>query len=171
MDLAKAKSLGIKRDRPKRVGRGPGSGHGKTAARGHNGQKSRSGYSRKMGFEGGTMPLFRRLPRRGFNNKNFQTRYTIINVQDLENAFEAGTEIDLEKILSVGLTSMETPLLKVLGNGEMTKAMTVRAHKFSASAKSKIEAAGGTVVELEVKTAPKARKSAAKAEEGGGGAE
>jgi large subunit ribosomal protein L15 len=118
MDLSKAKSLGIKRERPRRVGRGPGSGHGKTAARGMNGQKSRSGYSRKMGFEGGTMPLFRRLPRRGFNNKNFQTRFTIINVKDLSDAFESGAEVDLEKVLAVGLTSMETPLLKVLGNGE-----------------------------------------------------
>jgi large subunit ribosomal protein L15 len=123
-----------------------------------NGQKSRSGYSRKMGFEGGTMPLFRRLPRRGFNNKNFQTRFTIINVKDLSDAFESGAEVDLEKVLAVGLTSMETPLLKVLGNGEVDKPLTVRAHKFSASAKSKIEAAGGQVVELEIKSIHKARK-------------
>ncbi len=156
MDLAKAKSLGIKRKRPKRVGRGVGSGHGKTSGRGHNGQKSRSGYSRKESFEGGQMPLYRRIPRRGFNNKNFTTRYTIINVQDLE-VFEAGSEVDLSKILEVGLTSLETPLLKVLGNGEIGKSLTVRAHKFSASAKQKIEAAGGSAVILDPKAKPEVK--------------
>ncbi len=148
MDLAQAKSLGIKRDRPKRVGRGPGSGHGKTCGKGHNGQKSRSGYSRKESFEGGQMPLYRRIPRRGFNNKNFTTRYTIINVQDLE-VFDAGAEVCLDRIIEIGLTSPETPLLKVLGNGEISKGLTVRAHKFSATAKAKIEAAGGTAVVIE----------------------
>ncbi|MCA8972891.1 MAG: 50S ribosomal protein L15, partial [Planctomycetes bacterium] len=83
MDLSAAKALGLKRDRPKRVGRGVGSGNGKTAGRGHKGQSSRSGYSRRLWFEGGTMPLYRRMPRRGFSNVNFSTRYTIINVQDL----------------------------------------------------------------------------------------
>ncbi len=147
MDLSAAKALGIKRDRPKRVGRGIGSGNGKTAGRGHKGQASRSGYSRRLWFEGGTMPLYRRMPRRGFSNVNFATRYTIVNVQDLA-AFDEGSEVDLGKILAIGLTSPETNLLKVLGKGEITKKLTVTAHKFSESAKQKIEAAGGTVVEV-----------------------
>ncbi|MCB9892462.1 MAG: 50S ribosomal protein L15 [Planctomycetes bacterium] len=147
MDLSAAKALGLKRDRPKRVGRGVGSGNGKTAGRGHKGQASRSGYSRRLWFEGGTMPLYRRMPRRGFSNVNFSTRYTIINVQDLA-AFDDGAEVDLDKILAVGLTSPETNLLKVLGKGDLQKKLTVTAHKFSESAKQKIEAAGGTAVEL-----------------------
>lgn len=155
MDLASAKSLGTKHDRPKRVGRGPGSGHGKTAGRGHKGQKSRSGYSRSLWFEGGQMPLYRRLPRRGFNNKSFSTRYTIVNVQDLDG-FEPGSEIDLDKILEVGLTSPETKLLKVLGKGELSKALTVSAHKFSATARQKIEAAGGKALVIE--TPPQSRR-------------
>jgi large subunit ribosomal protein L15 len=150
MNLTTAKAMGAKRDRPKRVGRGPGTGNGKTSGKGHKGQKSRSGYKQRLWFEGGQMPLYRRLPRRGFNNKNFTTRYTIINVQDLE-CFEAGEEIDLERILAVGLTSIETPRLKVLGKGSLGKALTVKAHKFSGSAKEKIEAAGGTIVILEEK--------------------
>lgn len=144
MDLSSAKAMGLKRERRKRVGRGPGSGNGKTAGRGHNGQKSRSGYKRRLGFEGGQMPLFRRLPRRGFNNKNFTKRYTIINVRDLE-VFEAGEEITLQTVLDKGLTSMETPLLKVLGNGILSKKLIVKADRFSTSAKEKIEAAGGEV--------------------------
>ena len=147
MDIAKAKSLGLPRDRRKRVGRGTGSGHGKTSLRGHKGAQNRSGYSRRLGHEGGQMPLYRRLPRRGFNNKNFTTRYTIVNVQDLE-AFAAGSEVDLARILAIGLTRRETNLLKVLGKGELSKALTVSAHKCSVSAKQKIEAAGGKVVLL-----------------------
>ncbi len=148
MDIATAKSLGLKRQRPKRVGRGPGSGSGKTSGRGHRGQQSRSGYSRRLWFEGGQMPLYRRLPRRGFNNKNFATRYTIVNVQDLE-VFDASAEVDLDKILEIGVTSLETKLLKVLGKGEITKPLTVMAHKFSESAKQKIEAAGGKAIVIE----------------------
>jgi len=145
MNLTTAKAMGARRDRPKRVGRGPGTGNGKTSGKGHKGQKSRSGYKRRLWFEGGQMPLYRRMPRRGFNNKNFTTRYTIINVQDLE-CFESGADVDLEKIIEVGLTSLQTPRLKVLGKGNLTKALTVMAHKCSGSAKEKIEAAGGKVV-------------------------
>lgn len=144
MDLSSAKAMGLKRDRPKRIGRGPGSGTGKTAGKGHKGQKARSGYKRRLGFEGGQMPLFRRLPRRGFNNKNFTTRYTIINVQDLD-VFDDGDEVTLQSVLDKGLTSMDTPLLKVLGNGTLNKKLVVKADRFSASAKEKIEAAGGEV--------------------------
>ncbi|MFQ5503655.1 MAG: 50S ribosomal protein L15 [Planctomycetota bacterium] len=145
MNLATVKTLGTKRDRPKRLGRGPGTGRGKTSGKGHKGQKCRSGYKMRLWFEGGQMPLYRRIPRRGFNNKSFTTRYTIINVQDLE-AFEPGTEVDLEKIISVGLTSLATPVLKVLGKGSLEKPLTVAAHRFSSSAKQKIEAAGGKAV-------------------------
>ena len=157
MDLATAKSLGLPYKSRKRVGRGTGSGHGKTASRGSKGAQSRSGYSRRLGFEGGQMPLYRRLPRRGFNNKDFTTRYTIINVQDL-NAFDAGSDVDLERVLAIGLTSRETNFMKVLGKGELRKALTVQTHKCSASAKQKIEAAGGKVVLLEIKTARQPRK-------------
>ncbi len=158
MDLCSAKALGLKRDRPKRVGRGPGSGNGKTAGRGHGGQKSRSGYSRRLWFEGGQMPLYRRLPRRGFSNKNFQTRYTIVNVQDL-SVFDAGAEVDLEKILEIGLTTPVTNLLKVLGNGEIDRPLTIKAHKFSASAKQKIEAAGGKAIVVEGRLRARPAKS------------
>ena len=164
MNLTTAKAMGDKRDRPKRIGRGPGTGNGKTSGKGHKGQKSRSGYKQRLWFEGGQMPLYRRMPRRGFNNKNFTTRYTIINVQDLE-VFEAGSSVDLDKIISVGLTSLETPRLKVLGKGNLTKALTISAHKCSASAKEKIEAAGGTVVIVEDKPVRKAIAPVAVAEE------
>jgi large subunit ribosomal protein L15 len=144
MDLSSAKAMGLKRERPKRLGRGPGSGTGKTSGKGHKGQKSRSGYKSRLGFEGGQMPLYRRLPRRGFNNKNFTKRYTIINVQDLD-CFDEGTEVNLQAVLDKGLTSMDTPLLKVLGNGDLGRKLIVKADRFSASAKAKIEAAGGEV--------------------------
>ncbi len=159
MDLSKAKSLGIKRKGRKRVGRGPGSGLGKTSGKGHKGQKSRSGYKRRLGFEGGQMPLYRRMPRRGFNNKRFTQRFTIINVSDLE-AFEAGQTVDLEAVLAIGLTTPVTAFLKVLGDGELSKALTVRAHKFSASARQKIESAGGTVEVLEIPKKGGPRKQA-----------
>ncbi len=157
MDLGKAKSLGIAYTKRNRVGRGPGSGNGKTAGRGFNGQKSRSGYKQKLGFEGGQMPLYRRIPRRGFNNARFTVRFTIINVGDL-NGFDAGTVVDLDKVLEVGLTSPETPWLKVLGNGEIDRPLTIKTHKISASAKAKVEAAGGTIEILPLER-PKASKA------------
>ncbi len=157
MDLGKAKSLGMAYTKRNRVGRGPGSGNGKTAGRGFNGQKSRSGYKQRLGFEGGQMPLYRRIPRRGFNNARFSVRFTIINVGDL-NGFDAGTVVDLDKILEVGLTSPETPWLKVLGNGEIDRPLTIKTHKVSVSARKKIEAAGGTVELLPLER-PKAKKT------------
>ena len=114
------------------------------------------------------MPLYRRLPRRGFNNKNFTTRYTIVNVQDLE-VFESGSEVHLDKILSVGLTSLETPLLKILGKGTLTKPLTVSAHKFSESARKKIEAAGGSAVTLEPNVQTRRRRAKAPTTEDGAG--
>lgn len=126
----------------KRVGRGTGSGLGTTSGRGNNGQGQRAGGGVRPGFEGGQMPLFRRLPKRGFNNHKFATVYTTINVEDL-NRFEANTEITPELLLSIGFISSFNDGLKVLGNGTLTKPLTVKAQKFTQSAIEKIEAAGG----------------------------
>jgi large subunit ribosomal protein L15 len=124
----------------KRVGRGPGSGHGKTAGRGSKGQKSRSGYRHQRGFEGGQMPLHRRVPKRGFTNI-FRVEYDVINLSDL-SGFEAGQAVTLETLVERRLAHKSRPV-KILGDGEIGKALTVSAHKFSASAQAKIEAAGG----------------------------
>ena len=132
----------------KRIGRGTGSGHGKTSGRGHKGQGSRAGFSMHPTFEGGQMPLARRIPKRGFNNKRFRTEYAILNVQDLEKYFEADAEVSLEAAKGLGISKKRDALLKILGKGEINKKLTVSAHKFSATAREKIEAAGGTVVEL-----------------------
>jgi large subunit ribosomal protein L15 len=128
----------------KRVGRGMGSGMGKTSTRGHKGQGSRSGSSLMRGFEGGQMPLHRRLPKRGFTNI-FRTEYNVLNLDSLANLQE--TELTLEKLAALGLTKKKG-LLKILGNGEIKNAITVHAHKFSKSAQEKIERAGGKVVVL-----------------------
>jgi len=130
----------------KRIGRGPGSGSGKTAGRGHKGQKSRSGYSAKRGFEGGQMPLQRRVPKRGFKNP-FRKEYVIFNLSTFEN--RDLTEIKLEDYVSLGLAKKLHDGVKILGNGELTKAITIHAHKFSKSAREKIEKAGGTCVVIE----------------------
>ena len=127
----------------KRVGRGIGSGHSKTATRGYKGQLSRSGTSMRAGFEGGQMPLHRRLPKRGFHNI-FRTEYSIVNVESL-SAFEAGTEVGPELLKEKGIVRNLKDGLKVLGAGELTQALRVRAHKFSKSAAEKIQNAGGTV--------------------------
>ena len=127
----------------KRVGRGPGSGTGKTSGKGHKGQNARSGGGVRPGFEGGQLPLFRRLSKRGFNNYNFRTVYATVNVGDLER-FEEGTTITKELLIEVGLVKKELDGIKVLGNGELTKKLTVKADKFSSTAKAKIENVGGT---------------------------
>jgi large subunit ribosomal protein L15 len=128
----------------KRVGRGPGSGLGKTAGRGHKGQKSRAGYSRRAGFEGGQMPLIRRVPKRGFTNI-FRSEYVVVNVSDLDGV---GDTVGPDELLAAGKVR-KGRRVKVLGDGELTTAMTVKAHRFSASARSKIEAAGGSCEELD----------------------
>ena len=133
---------GSNRER-KRVGRGQGSGRGKTATRGHKGSKSRSGYGVRPGFEGGQMPLQRRLPKRGFTNI-FRKEYAIVQVKALE-AFEAGSRVDREALIQAGLIDKRTTLVKVLANGELTKSLTVAVDKVSEGARKKIEAAGGTV--------------------------
>ena len=124
-----------------RKGRGHGSGNGKTAGKGHKGQNARSGGGVRPGFEGGQLPLYRKLPKRGFTNI-FSKEYAIVNVEDL-NKFENGATVDMAALLECGMIRKELDGLKVLGNGEVTKKLTVKAKIFSASAKEKIEAAGG----------------------------
>ena len=130
-----------------RKGRGPGSGNGKTAGKGHKGQNARSGGGVRPGFEGGQLPLYRKLPKRGFNNAKFAKVYAIVNVEAL-NAFEDGAIIDLEALMAKKIVRKANDGLKVLGNGEITKKLTVKAAKFSAAAKEKIEAAGGSCEEV-----------------------
>ncbi len=126
----------------KRLGRGSSSGTGKTSGKGHKGQNSRSGGGVRVGFEGGQLPLYRRLPKRGFSNAMFKKVYAVINVSDL-NMFEEGTEVTPELLKEMGIIKNQLAGIKVLGNGEIEKKLTVRAHKFSAIAKQKIEAVGG----------------------------
>jgi large subunit ribosomal protein L15 len=128
--------------KPKRIGRGPGSGSGKTSGRGHKGQKSRSGFSRRQGFEGGQMPLQRRVPKRGFTNI-FRKEFATLNVRDLARVFEAGVTVGPEELQAKGLLRKNKAGIKILGEGELSHALTVRAHAFSASARAKIEQAGG----------------------------
>jgi len=125
-----------------RKGRGPGSGNGKTAGKGHKGQNARSGGGVRLGFEGGQLPLYRKLPKRGFKNR-FATHYAIINVAELDKRFNDGDVVSLETLVSAGVIKKAYDGLKVLGNGEITKKLTVEASIFSASAKEKIEAVGG----------------------------
>jgi large subunit ribosomal protein L15 len=132
------------RHRVKRLGIGESSGHGKTSGKGHKGQKARSGGSLRLGFEGGQMPLIRRLPKRGFNNASFHKNYAIINLEDL-NSFDAGTVINEEMLRESKLIRGNVVGLKILGNGELKHALSIEAHKVSASAREKIEKAGGTV--------------------------
>ena len=126
----------------KRVGRGAGSGLGKTSGKGHKGQNARSGGGVRPGFEGGQLPLFRRLPKRGFSNYEFKTRYATVNVEDLE-VFEENTVVTIDLLKEKGLIKKELDGLKILGNGNLTKKLTVRADKFTNSAKTKIENIGG----------------------------
>ena len=126
----------------KRVGRGPGSGNGKTAGRGNKGAQSRSGYSYKRGFEGGQMPLHRRVPKRGFNNI-FRTEYEVVNLDQIEARFDSGATVSPDTLRAAGLVNSRQPV-KVLARGEVSKAFTVQAHKFSGKAAEKIAAAGGT---------------------------
>ena len=132
---------------PFRKGRGHGSGNGKTAGRGHKGQNARSGGGVRIGFEGGQMPLYRRIPKRGFNNKLFATQYAEINVSDL-NIFDDGTVVTQELLVEKGLVKKIYDGVKVLGDGELTKKLTVQAAKITKSASEKIEAAGGKAEEV-----------------------
>ena len=143
MDLSKLRAPKNANRERKRVGRGMGSGHGKTSTRGHKGQGSRSGSSLMRGFEGGQMPLHRRLPKRGFTNI-FRTEYTVLNLDRLVALNE--TELTLEAFQAKGYLKRRGELLKILGNGELTTAITVHAHKFSKAAQEKIEKAGGKAI-------------------------
>ena len=129
-----------------RKGRGAGSGNGKTAGKGHKGQNARSGGGVRVGFEGGQLPLYRKLPKRGFKNR-FAVNYSIVNVEAL-NKFENGSVVDIEALKAAKLVRKELDGVKILGNGELTKSLTVKADVFSATAKAKIEAAGGKVEEV-----------------------
>jgi large subunit ribosomal protein L15 len=146
-----------------RVGRGPGSGNGKTSGRGHKGQKARAGYSRKGGFEGGQMPLNRRLPKRGFNHAK-RLPFFAVNLDMLEQHFEANDEVDMERLLALGRSHEAKGGVKVLARGELTKPLKLKVQAISGAARQKVEAAGGTV---EIVPAPKAavEQAVAKADE------
>ncbi len=144
----------------RRVGCGVGSGHGHTCGRGNKGMKSRSGGSVRPGYEGGQMPLYRKLPHRGFSNFRFHISYAVVNVGALDAL--AGKEIDAAALVAAGLTRKSDLPLKILGAGEVTKALTVRAHKFSGSAREKIEKAGGKAIELAPPVASAAEAPASK---------
>jgi large subunit ribosomal protein L15 len=132
----------------KRIGRGIGSGHGKTSGRGHKGAGSRSGTKRHLGFEGGQMPLMRRIAKRGFNNNQFALAVAEVNVAALNLAFESGAQVSPESMAAKGLAKGRFDVVKILGNGELSKSLSVSAHRFSASAEKKILAAGGKVERL-----------------------
>ena len=140
-----------------RVGRGEGSGKGGTSGRGHNGAKSRAGWTSRPGYQGGSTPLLRRFPKRGFSNADFRVDYHIVNVADLAKHFAAGAQVDVHALVLVGLVRDDSMPLKVLGNGDLSVKLHVTADRFSEQAKSKIEAKGGTVV-----LTPYAAKVAAK---------
>lgn len=143
---------GIRRNKKrKRIGRGPGSGHGKTSGRGHNGQGSRAGSSQHPTFQGGAMPMIRRVPKRGFNNR-WGLEVVVVNVGQIDQAFEPGEEVTLEALAAKNLAKGRFDLLKVLGDGELTKKLKVSAHRFSKSAIEKIEKSGGEAVVLPGKT-------------------
>lgn len=145
MDLSSLTNVPGARKRAKRVGRGCGSGMGKTSTRGQKGQNARKGHKQKLGFEGGQMPLVRRLPKRGFNNNRFRLAAHPVNLSTLEKAFNAGDEVTAQTLVAKGISDNKRPLFKVLAQGELTKKLTVKV-PCSASAKAKIEAAGGSVV-------------------------
>jgi large subunit ribosomal protein L15 len=147
MNLDQVMRNAVRRKKRKRIGRGPGSGHGKTSGKGQKGQKSRSGYSRRYAFEGGQMPIARRVPKKGFNNK-WRVEYEVINLDQIDARFEDGSTVSPATIREAGLLKSTSARIKILGRGELTKKVTVEAHRFSATARSRIEASGGKVVEV-----------------------
>jgi len=142
MELGKLKPAEGSTTKDFRRGRGHGSGNGKTSGRGHKGQKARAGYSERSGFEGGQMPLFMRIPKKGFNNKRFAKKIVAINIS-LLNVFEDGDEVTVESLKNKGLVSNPRDGIKILGNGDLIKKLTVKVHHFSKTAAEKIESAGG----------------------------
>jgi large subunit ribosomal protein L15 len=148
----------LKHKKKKRVGRGPGSGHGKTSGRGHKGQGQLAGWSAPAIFEGGASPLIRRIPKRGFHNA-FAKIVAAVNVGDLNDLYENGEEVTLDSLRVKDLAKGRYDELKILGNGELTKKLKISAHRFSVSALEKIKKAGGEAIELPIKTAPRPAKS------------
>jgi large subunit ribosomal protein L15 len=144
MDLHTLKPNHGAKHRVKRLGCGESSGHGKTSGKGHKGQKARSGGSIRLGFEGGQMPLHRKMPKRGFNNAEFKTRYAVVNVSDLER-FDAGTTIDETMLRAAGLVRGTIDGVKILGDGELSKKLSVNVTKVTGAAREKIEKAGGSI--------------------------
>ena len=153
MDLSNLKPPAGAKHPKKRVGRGQGSGNGKTAGRGHKGAKSRSGFRRKRGFEGGQMPLHRRVPKRGFHNPS-RVEYAVVNLDDLSRVFESGAVVTADSLRKAGLVRSRRSLVKILARGEIDKALTVQAHKFSGKAAEKIGAAGGRAETLAQPASP-----------------
>lgn len=147
MNLHSLQNVKGARHRKKRVGRGHGSGLGKTSGKGHKGQMARSGHKHKEGFEGGQMTLIRRSPKRGFKNPN-RKEFAPVNLAALDRVFDDGAEIGLVELLDAGLANGQIDGVKILGNGELTKKLNITAHKFSSTAKAKIEALGGTCTEV-----------------------
>ncbi len=145
MDLSNLKPAPNSRTRVRRLGRGTSGGQGRTCGKGHKGQKARAGYSERVGFEGGQMPLHRRLPKRGFSNYPFRKIYQIVNLQQLDSAFSAGQEVNPESLLAKGLIGKLNQPVKLLGEGEISVALTLRVHAASQSALEKVKAAGGEV--------------------------
>jgi large subunit ribosomal protein L15 len=154
MKLDEILSAAGKRKARKRLGRGDGSGLGKTSGRGHKGYGARSGAKKRLGYEGGQAPYVSRIPKRGFNNKNFRTFYQVVNVATLEERFDDGATVDAEALVAARLIDNTVEPVKILGNGELKKKLTVKAEKFSASAKEKIEGAGGSIEEIDRSPAP-----------------
>ena len=144
MDLHTLKPRPGAKHRVKRLGCGESSGHGKTSGKGHKGQKARSGGSIRLGFEGGQMPLIRRIPKRGFNNANFKTKFAVVNLDAL-NAFDNGATIDEQVLLKAGLIRRPYEQIKILGSGELKKKLAITANKASETAKAAIEKAGGSL--------------------------
>lgn len=144
MNLSNLKPRPGSKHRVKRLGCGESSGHGKTSGKGHKGQKARSGGSIRLGFEGGQMPLIRRIPKRGFNNEAFRVKYAVVNLESL-NAFDDGATVDEQTLLAAGLIRRPYEKVKILGSGSLTRKLSITANKASESAKSAIEKAGGSL--------------------------
>ncbi len=151
MELNDVRTIRVPRKNRNRIGRGPGSGWGVTAGRGYKGQGKRTGTKRRLRFEGGQMPLYRRLPKKGFANHAFKLRYHVVNVAELEIAFASGATVDLAAIQGLGLAPKKAKYLKLLGFGSLTRALNVRCHAVSGGAKEKIEGAKGSVAILPVR--------------------
>jgi large subunit ribosomal protein L15 len=151
MQLTDVRRIRVPRKNRNRIGRGPGSGWGVTAGRGYKGQGKRTGKKRRLRFEGGQMPLYRRLPKKGFTNAEFSMEYHVVNVGELESSFASGAQVDLAAIQALGLAPKKAKFLKVLGFGEVKKALKLRCHAVSGGARSKVEGAKGSIELLPIR--------------------